>query len=67
MRTVPIDRRAFLHDCVRGSLACGLTAAGALLAWRRWRNGACANPRVCRGCGSFAACPLRQMSDERQP
>ena len=67
MSTVPIDRREFFRACMRGSFMCGLTASGAILVWRRWRNGACANLHACRGCGAFAACPLRTKKDERQP
>ena len=52
------SRRAFLDALVRAGLAGGLMSVGVLLAWRRWRKGACANTRACRGCPLVPACPM---------
>lgn len=58
------DRREFVRGMVRACLLGGLTCAGALLVWRRWRDGACADAGRCRGCRVYAVCPLSRKRGE---
>ena len=60
------DRREFLRSIVRACLFGGLTVTGAVLLWRRFRDGACFDEVRCGGCRIAAACPLRRGNDEVQ-
>jgi hypothetical protein len=58
------ERREFLRDLARLGLLGGLGFVGALLVWRRWREGVCEDGSACRACGAYAACPLRRPKIE---
>ncbi len=64
MDTPRVDRRSFFDRIMRACLLGGLTFAGGLLVWRRWKSGACADARACTACRVYAACPIRQQRDE---
>ena len=63
MNPKPEDRREFFRDLARTGLFGGLTGLGALLAWRRWRRGACTLPGACQECVLAAGCPLQSEED----
>jgi hypothetical protein len=58
------DRRAFLQGLVRAGLLGGLTLTGALLVWRRLRDGSCDDDERCSRCGVHAMCPVRRDREE---
>ncbi|MGI6458516.1 MAG: hypothetical protein ACOX5J_00185 [Candidatus Hydrogenedentales bacterium] len=62
-----VERREFFAGLARACLLSGLGWTGGLLAWRRWKAGACTDLRLCRACPVHTACPAALRRPRGKP